>query len=114
MGFLKSASRSYFLLAVYRLLTAGASFVAEHTLQGVQASHCRGFICCRAHTPGRAGFSKCSSQAPGYRLSSCGTKAYLLQDMWDLPGSGIKPMSPALAGRFFTSEPPGKSHDITS
>ena len=28
--------------------------------------------------------------------------------MWDLPESGIKPMSPALAGRFFTPEPPGK------
>ena len=28
--------------------------------------------------------------------------------MWDLPGSGIKPVSPALSGRFFTTEPPGK------
>ena len=28
--------------------------------------------------------------------------------LWDLPGSGIKPASPALAGRFFTTEPPGK------
>ena len=27
----------------------------------------------------------------------------------DLPDSGIKPMSLALAGRFFTTEPPGKS-----
>ena len=26
----------------------------------------------------------------------------------DLPDSGIKPKSPALAGRFFTTEPPGK------
>ena len=26
----------------------------------------------------------------------------------DLPDLGIKPMSPALAGRFFTTEPPGK------
>ena len=25
----------------------------------------------------------------------------------DLPGLGIKPVSPALAGRFFTAEPPG-------
>ena len=29
-------------------------------------------------------------------------------DMWDLPGSGIEPVSPALAGGFFTSESPGK------
>ena len=28
--------------------------------------------------------------------------------MWDLPGPGIKPMSPALAGRFLSSVPPGK------
>ena len=28
--------------------------------------------------------------------------------MWDLPESGIEPMSPALAGEFFTTEPPGK------
>ena len=26
----------------------------------------------------------------------------------DLPGSGIEPVSPELAGVFFTSEPPGK------
>ena len=26
----------------------------------------------------------------------------------DLPDTGIEPKSPALAGRFFTTEPPGK------
>ena len=40
-------------------------------------------------------------------LSSCGTWAQSLRGMWDLPGSGIEPVSPALAGRFFTTEPPG-------
>ena len=29
--------------------------------------------------------------------------------MWDLPGPGIKPVSPALAGGFLTTAPPGKS-----
>ena len=29
----------------------------------------------------------------------------------DLPDPGIKPMSPTLAGRFFTTEPPGKLFD---
>ena len=29
--------------------------------------------------------------------------------MWGLSRPGIKPVSPALAGGFFTSEPPGKS-----
>ena len=28
--------------------------------------------------------------------------------MWDLPGPGLEPMSPALAGGFLTSAPPGK------
>ena len=28
--------------------------------------------------------------------------------MWDLPGPGIEPVSPALAGGFLTTEPPGK------
>ena len=27
--------------------------------------------------------------------------------MWDLPGPGIEPMSPALAGRLLTTGPPG-------
>ena len=30
--------------------------------------------------------------------------------MWDLPGPGIEPVSPALAGGFRTTGPPGKSH----
>ena len=31
----------------------------------------------------------------------------------NLSGSGIEPMAPALAGRFFATEPPGKSSKIT-
>ena len=40
------------------------------------------------------------------RLNKCGTWAQLLRGMWDLPRPGIEPVSPALAGRFFTIEPP--------
>ena len=29
--------------------------------------------------------------------------------MWDLPGPGIEPLSPALAGGFLSTAPPGKS-----
>ena len=29
--------------------------------------------------------------------------------MWDLPGPGLKSVSPALAGGFLTTAPPGKS-----
>ena len=42
------------------------------------------------------------------RLSSCGSWAQLLRGMWDLPGPGIEPVFPALAGRFSTTAPPGK------
>ena len=54
--------------------------------------------------------------APGleHRLSRCGTQAKLLCGMWDLPGSGIEPVSPALVGRFFTTEPPGKPEEVSS
>ena len=34
-------------------------------------------------------------------------------DMWDLPGSGIKPVPPAVAGRFFTTAPPGKPYILS-
>ena len=42
------------------------------------------------------------------RLSSCGSRAQLLRSMWDLPRPGLEPVSPALAGRFSTTVPPGK------
>ena len=42
------------------------------------------------------------------RLSSCGSRAQLLRGMWDLPGPGLEPVSPALAGRLSTTAPPGK------
>ena len=42
------------------------------------------------------------------RLTSCGSRAQLLRGMWDLPRPGLEPMSPALAGRFSTTAPPGK------
>ena len=42
------------------------------------------------------------------RLGSCGTRAQLLCGMWDLPRPGLEPASPALAGRFSITAPPGK------
>ena len=35
-------------------------------------------------------------------------RAKLLCGMWDISGSDIEPILPALAGGFFTTEPPGK------
>ena len=42
------------------------------------------------------------------RLSNCGSRAQLLRGMWDLPRPGLEPVSPAFAGRFSTTAPPGK------
>ena len=42
------------------------------------------------------------------RLSNCGSWALSLHGVWDLPRLGLEPMSPALAGRFSTTAPPGK------
>ena len=44
------------------------------------------------------------------RLSNCGSRAQLLRSMWDLPRPGLEPVSPALAGRFSTTAPPGKPY----
>ena len=43
-----------------------------------------------------------------HRLSSRGSRAQLLRGMWDPPRPGLEPVSPALAGRFSTTAPPGK------
>ena len=87
-----------------------------HSGCGAQASHCRGSSCCGAQALGPQapvaaahGLSSCSSQGLKHRLSSCGPWAELLQGIWDLPGSGIEPASPALADGFFTTESPVKS-----
>ena len=59
-----------------------------------QASDCGAFSCCRA--PGHAGFSSCGPWAVELRLNNCGASAWLLCSMWDLPRSGIEPLSPTL------------------
>ena len=89
MGFSCGERRLPFA-AVRGLLTAVASLVAEH-----------GLLAC--------GLSSCGSWAPEHRLSSCGTQVHLLRGTWDLPGPGLEPGSPALAGGLSTTVPPGKS-----
>ena len=83
-----------------------------------QASHCGGFSLCGAQGLGAwasvvavRGLSSCDSRAVEHRLSSCGAQASLLHGMCDLPGPGIEPMSPALAGGFSTTAPPGKPYN---
>ena len=53
------------------------------------------------------GFRSRGSQAVEHSLSSCGSWALLPLGVWDLPGSGLKSMTPTLAGRVFTTEPSG-------
>ena len=100
----------YFCCAVSLLLCGLFSSCSEQGLLShcdVWASHCSGNSC-GASALVYVGFSSCGSQALERRLSSCGTWAWLLLGMWDLPEPGIEHMSPSLAGRFFTTEPPGK------
>ena len=43
------------------------------------------------------------------RASAAVARRLFPHSMWNLPGPGVKLMSPALAGGFSTTEPPGKS-----
>ena len=92
VGFLQSQRVGYRRAVVGRLLTAVASLV-EHGLQGTWVS------VVAAH-----GLSSCSSWAQEHRFRNCGAQ---LGCMRDLPGAGIEPVFPALAGGFFTTGPPG-------
>ena len=64
-------------------------------------THCSSFSCCGAWALGCAGSA---GMVPGP-----GAQAWLLRGLWDLLGSGIRHMSLALAGRFFTTEPVGEA-----
>ena len=87
------ASRAYPLAAVGGLFTAAASLIAQHRGQGFRGCDTRAqqlWLLALEHT-----------------LSTC-ARAQLPHSTWDLPGSGIEPMSPTLAGGFFTIVPPRK------
>ena len=103
VGFSLSAeSRIYSLVEVHGLLIDVAFLVAECGLRGVQAS--------AGVAPG---LSACS-WAPQNRPKSWGTQALLLCGMWDLLGSGVKSVSAALKGEFFTTEPSGNPRSLFS
>ena len=72
-----------------------------------RASYCGGFSCCRARALGAW-----ASVVVAHGLSSCGSRAQLLRGMWDPPRPGLEPVSPALAGGFLTTAPPGKPHHL--
>ena len=93
----------------FSLQCAGFSLRWLLLLRSTGSRH-TGFSSCgtRASVVVARGISSCGSRALGRRLSSCGARAKLLRGMWDLPGSGLEPVSPALEGRFLTTVPPGK------
>ena len=100
---------SLLCMGFLQLRRAGAALSCS-----ARSSHCSG-SCCGARAIGTRGsvvvalrLSSCGLQALERRLSSCGARAQLLRGMWDLPGPGIEPVSPALAGGFLTTVPPGK------
>ena len=62
----------------------------------------------RISVVGAGGLSSCSSWAPEHRLCSYGPLDQFLPSMWDLPGPGIEPVSPAWQGGLLTTEPLGK------
>ena len=113
----KSRAFALFLIYIYiNLLTyfwLRWVFVAAHGLSLVAAS--RGYFSLMC-----AGFSlrwllflwSTGSRHAGF--SSCGARAWLLCSMWDLPGPEIEPVSPALAGGFLTTAPPGKPPSLRS
>ena len=84
-------------IVVCGLLIVVASLVAEHRLQACglqQLWHVGSVVVAR-------------------RLQSAGSVvvahgAQLFCSMWDLPRPGLEPASPALAGGFLTTAPPGK------
>ena len=85
----------------------------------VRAPHCGGLSCrgpralgARASVVVVHWLSSCGSWAVEHRLGSCDARAQLLHGMWDPPGPGLEPMSPALAGGLSTTAPPGKPDPI--
>ena len=55
---------------------------------------------------------RCCAQAAEPRHHSCCARAWLPQGMWNPPGLGTKPVSPALAGGFLTNGLPGSVEHI--
>ena len=53
-----------------------------------------------------------ASSAAEPRLSSCDAQDEFQHSIWDLAPPGIEPVSPALADRFLTTEPPEKPAHI--
>ena len=109
-------SHFFFLINLFYLFIFGCVgvFVAACRLSLVAASGgysslwCVGFSLWWLLLLQSMGSRAQASVVVAHGLSSCGARAQLLRGIWDLPGPGLKPVSPALAGGFLTTAPPGK------
>ena len=96
----------YFCLCWVFVSVHGLPLVAAS--RGHSSSRCAGLSLSRPLLLCRTGSRRTGSVVAAHGLSSCGSRAQLLRGMWDLPRPGLEPGSPALAGRFSTTAPPGK------
>ena len=88
--------------------TRGLYRAAERGCSSLQCEAYRGGLSsCRAQAVGRMGFRSCGSRAPEHGLNSvaCGLSCSVACGV--LSDQGLK-LSPALAGRLSTTEPPGE------
>ena len=111
--FLKNQLINLLFLAALGLRCCAQAF-SSCSEQGYSLLRCMGFslpwlLLLRSMGSRHAAFSSGGWRALERRLSSCGARAQLLRGMWDFPRPGLEPISPALAGRFLTTAPPGKS-----
>ena len=102
----------FFWLHWVFIAALGLSLVAVSG--GYSSLWCAGFslrwlLLLQSMSSRHAGFSSCDLRALEHRLSSCGSRALLLRSMQYLPRPGIESVSPALAGGFLTTAPPGKT-----
>ena len=99
----------YIYLWLCWVSVAARGFSSSFEVQGAALeSQCAGFslrwlLLLGNWAPGCYSFSSRGSWAPEHRLNSRGSWASLLDAMWELLRSGVKPVSPAVAGGFFTT-----------
>ena len=111
---------SFFLFCI--LGCTGSSLLHRLSLdvmsKGYSSFRCSGFLLpwflllstgCRCE-----GFGSCSLQNLEHSLSKLCRWVQLLRSMQNLPRPGIQPVSPALAARFLSTVPLGKSYPVCS
>ena len=91
-------SRGYFFVSAHGLFIAVASLV-----NGEQV------LCAWTLIFAARQLRSCGSQAREPGLQQLWQMTWLLRNLWNLPRPGIDPVSPALAGRFLSTVPPGRS-----